>query len=455
MPDQPLIFPPEFLWGVATSAHQVEGNNQNQWTAWEAAGKTSSGDRSGIACDWWSNAERDFDLAQELGVNAMRISLEWSRIEPAPGDFNPAAIERYREMLNGLHGRGIKPLITLHHFTNPTWFEDAGGFLNPQSTTEFERFVTKVVAEMADLCDTWVTFNEPNVYSTMGYIVGEFPPGRRSELRATIAVLANIARAHARAYRAIHKLQPHAQVGWTDNYIVFHPADANSPLDRTIAGWQHELFNSSFLRLIERGALVFPFSLLGGDLEEVTGTSDFVGINVYNRAYVRFDIKFPASLFGHIFIPEDVPQGDPGVNHPYGEAYPHAIYLAAQNAARLKKPIYIMENGVPDAHDRLRPWLITNAVRELHALIQQGIDVRGYFHWSLVDNFEWSEGWRLRFGLYALDRETQQRVPRPSAQIYSAIAKANGLTQAAHLDLETSNRAQASPSAETVSPTDV
>jgi beta-glucosidase len=429
MPDQSLIFPPEFLWGVSTSAHQVEGNNHNQWTEWEAAGKTVSGDRSGIACDWWNNAERDFDLARELGVNALRLSVEWSRIEPEPGSFSQPAIERYREMLSGLRSRGIKPLVTLHHFTNPIWFEDTGAFLSTESAIQFERFVHKVVVETGDLCDTWITFNEPNVYSTLGYLVGEFPPGRRSQLGATITVLANIARAHARAYRAIHELQPHAQVGWTDNYIVFHPANPESRLDRMVAGWQHHLFNSSFLRVIERGALLFPFSLLSGDLQEVKGTCDFVGINVYNRAYSRFDLRFPASLFGHIFIPDDVPQGDPGVNHPYGEAYPHAIYLAAHNAARLGKPIYILENGVPDAQDRIRPWLIANAVRELHALIQQGIDVRGYFHWSLVDNFEWSEGWRLRFGLYALDRETQQRIARPSAQIYSAIAKANGLTE--------------------------
>ena len=428
MPDQSLIFPPEFLWGVSTSAHQVEGNNHNQWTEWEAAGRTTSGDRSGVACGWWNNAEHDFDLVQELGLNALRLSVEWSRIEPEPGKFSHPAIERYREMLAELHKRRIKPLVTLHHFTNPVWFEESGAFLNPQSAAHFERFTRKVIEELSDLCEIWVTFNEPNVYSTMGYIVGEFPPGRRSDLGATITVLANIARAHARAYCAIHELQPNAQVGWTDNYIVFQPADTNSNFDRMVAGWQHHLFNSSFLRVIERGALVFPFSLLSGDLQDVKGTCDFVGINVYNRAYSRFDLKFPASLFGHIFVPEDVPQGDPGMNHPYGEAYPHAIYLAAQNAARLKRPIYILENGVPDAQDRIRPWLITNAVRELHALIQHGIGLRGYFHWSLVDNFEWSEGWRLRFGLYALDRETQQRTPRPSAQIYSAIAKANGLT---------------------------
>jgi beta-glucosidase len=434
MPDQPLIFPPEFLWGVSTSAHQVEGDNHNQWTEWEDAGKTVSGDRSGIACDWWSSAERDFDLAQELGINALRLSVEWSRIEPQPGNFNQAALSRYREMLSALHRRGIRPLVTLHHFTNPIWFEKAGGFLSDRSVMHFDRFARKVIEELGDLCDTWVTFNEPNVYSTLGYLVGEFPPGWRSRLGATIRVLANIARAHAQVYRAIHQLQPQAQVGWTDNYIVFQPADPDSRFDRTVAGWQHELFNSSFLRLIERGALIFPFSLISGDLQEVKGTCDFVGLNVYNRAHVRFDIKFPASLFGHIFIPEDVPQGDPGVNHPYGESYPHAIYLASQNAARLGKPIYILENGVPDAQDRLRPWLLTNAVRELHALIQQGIDVRGYFHWSLVDNFEWSEGWRLRFGLYALDRETQRRIPRPSAQIYSSIVKANGLTQMDHVE---------------------
>ncbi len=427
MDNRSRTFPTGFLWGVSTSAHQVEGNNtNNQWAAWEAAGRIKSGERSGQACNWWEAAERDFDLAQQMGLNALRLSVEWSRIEPREGEWDHKSLDRYRAMLQGLRTRGIRPIVSLHHFTNPLWLEKQGAFLNPKSIQLFERFVRQVVTSLHDLCDLWVTFNEPNVYVTLGYLLAEFPPGKRN-LVSTIRVLTNIARAHARSYRAIHELQSHAQVGWTDNYLVFEPADRNSALDRLAASVQHHLFNSSFARMIEKGSLVFPFNLIAGDLIEVKGSCDFVGLNVYNRAHVSFDLRCPALLFGRLFIPEGVPQGDHGANAPYGEAFPQGIALAAENAARLGKPIYILENGVPDAEDRIRPWVIGRAALELHELIERGLDIRGYFHWSLVDNFEWSEGWRLRFGLFALDLETQQRTPRKSAELYGSIARANGL----------------------------
>ncbi len=431
MQPEKLIFPPGFLWGVSTSAHQVEGDNSNnQWSAWEAAGRTKSGERSGRACAWWSSAEVDFDLAKQIGLNALRLSVEWSRVEPREGEWDIAALDRYRAMLCELCERGIRPIVTLHHFTNPRWFERCGAFLSRRSPELFERFARKVVQHLAGSCNTWITFNEPNVYSTLGYMLGEFPPGKRGEIISAIHVLANMARAHVRAYRAIHELQPGGQAGWTDNYIFFQPANPDSRLDRVAAGLQHHLFNRSFLRLIERGSLVFPLSLFSGDLSEVVGTCDFVGLNVYNRAHVAFDLRYPALLFGRLFIPQNVPQGDSGSAAPYGEAFPAAISLAIDEAAKLGKPIYILENGVPDARDRIRPWLIVNAVRELHQSMQRGADVRGYFHWTLVDNFEWSEGWKLRFGLYALNPETQERTPRPSAQLYSSIVRANGIVDA-------------------------
>ncbi len=421
-------FPSGFLWGVSTSAHQVEGNNtNNQWAAWEAAGRIKTGERCGRACNWWEAAEQDFDLAQQMGLNALRLSVEWSRIEPREGEWDHTSLARYRDMLSELRARKIRPIVSLHHFTNPLWLEEQGAFLSSKSIGLFARFARQVVSSLHDLCDLWVTFNEPNVYATLGYLLAEFPPGKRAPV-STIRVLANIARAHAQAYRAIHELQPQAQVGWTDNYIVFKPADPNSALDRWAASLQHHLFNASFARLVEKGSLAFPLNLIAGDLAEVKGACDFVGLNVYNRAHVSFDLRCPALLFGRLFIPEGVPQGDEGIHAPYGEAYPHGITLAAQNAAKLGKPIYILENGVPDAEDRIRPWVIGRAALELHELIQRGFDVRGYFHWSLVDNFEWSEGWRLRFGLYALDLETQQRTPRKSAELYGAIARANGLS---------------------------
>ena len=424
--DRELIFPSGFLWGISTSAHQVEGDNfNNQWSAWEADGRIRSGDCCGRACDWWTNAEPDFDLAQEMGINAMRISVEWSRIEPRPGVWDQQAIERYREMLRGLHQRGIRPLISLHHFTNPLWFERNEGFLAAEAPAQFERYTRKAVNALGDLCQDWVTFNEPNVYCAMGYAVGLFPPGRRGELFTTFKVLAGILRSHGRAYRAIHELQSTANVGWAHNYVVFEPLRPGLPFDRWIARLHHSLFNDSFVRVIAEGRLPLRFGMVAGDLSEVRGTCDFVGLNVYGRLYVCFDPRKPSQLFGNILVPEGVPQGDWGTEGPLAEAYPGALGIAAGYAARLGKPVYILENGVPDALDRIRPWLLVNALRELHRAMADGVDVRGYFHWTLTDNFEWNDGWRLRFGLVELDPATQQRTMRESGRLFAAIAKQN------------------------------
>src|SRR5579884_3325495 len=221
----PLQFPKGFLWGVSTASYQVEGGNDNcQWARWESAGRIrSAGDRSGFACDCWRNAEADFDLARAMHLNALRLSVEWSRIEPRPGEWNDSALDRYRAMLAALHERGLRPFVCLHHFTNPIWFEEEGGFANARCVQRFGRFANHVVERLGGLCSDWVTFNEPNVYAMLGYLLGEFPPGERAKFAKTHRVLANMARAHATAYRVIHQAQPAARVGWTHNYMVFQP----------------------------------------------------------------------------------------------------------------------------------------------------------------------------------------------------------------------------------------
>ncbi|HEX7284862.1 MAG TPA: family 1 glycosylhydrolase, partial [Candidatus Angelobacter sp.] len=199
---------------MATSAHQVEGGNcNNQWSAWEQQGRIKSGDRAGAACDWWRNAERDFDLARQLGVNALRLSVEWSRIEPEEERWDEAALARYRQMLEGLRARGMRPFVTLHHFTNPLWLEKKGAFQTPESVALFERYTRRVVAALGDLCSDWITFNEPNVYVALGYFLGEFPPGKKGRFVQAALVTRNLCLAHAAAYRAIHALQANANAG--------------------------------------------------------------------------------------------------------------------------------------------------------------------------------------------------------------------------------------------------
>lgn len=421
-----LRFPEDFLWGVSTAAHQVEGNNSNQWSDWEDAGRIKSGDECGKACDWWNNAERDFDIAQELGLKALRLSLEWSRIEPEEGCFDAQALQRYREMLEGLHQRGIEPIVCLHHFTHPRWFEERGAFLRQDAPQIFERFARAVTTAVGDLCRFWVTFNEPNVYAACGYVLGEFPPGRRGQIFNALRVNRIQAQAHVLAYRAIHELVPDAKVGWAQHYVVFEPE--GGIVDRWIARLLDRLFNRVFFELIEDGRFAFPLGVFNGRESNRKSCCDFVGLNVYSRFHVAFDLRHMRTLFTRLFVPQHVPQGDPGVENPYGEAYPQAITQAVKRAARLGKPIYIMENGVPDAEDRIRPWLIVNVLQEMHRLIEQGYDIRGYLHWTLTDNFEWNEGWRLRFGLVALDPDTQDRTLRSSAKLFSEIARSNGVT---------------------------
>jgi beta-glucosidase len=423
-----LTFPPGFRWGVATASYQYEGDCENsQWRAWEKAGGIANGDVAGIACGWWRHAERDFDLAQQLGLNALRLSVEWSRLEPRPGEWDAAAFARYREMLKGLRAHGIEPMVTLHHFSNPLWFEEMGAFLAPSALDFFTRFVARVVDELGDLCDLWCTINEPNVYSVVGYLLGIWPPGHKGDARNTFRVQATLARAHAAAYRAIHQRQPNARVGWAQNFNILDPA-TNSLLDRLVAGIQDAAYNDFFPRAVLTGRAVFPLNLFAGNLRDVRGTCDFLGINLYYRERVAFSLRHAGQLFGRRFVPKGVPRGDPGLNDFFGEVYPDGIRRVAERLSVFDKPIYITEHGVADRTDRIRPWVIEQGARNVYAAIQQGLDIRGYYHWSLVDNFEWAEGWHSRFGLAALDLATQERTLRPSGQFYSAIAKANALT---------------------------
>ncbi len=406
------------------------GNTNNQWYEWERQGRIHTGDASGAACDWWRDAERDFDLARNLGLNALRLSLEWSRIEPRPGVWDGAAIQRYREMLGALRERGLRPMVTLHHFTNPMWFEERGAFLSPDAAQTFARFAGRAVEELGDLCDFWCTVNEPNVYAIVGYVLGDFPPGRTGDAVAAIRVMSTLARAHAAAYRAIHRIQPHALVGWAQNFNTFDPARPSSRLDRLAAGMQDAAFNDFFPRAVFAGGAAFPFSLVAGDLRQVRGTCDYVGINTYYRDLVRFDPRRASELFARRFAAPGALRSDQPMSQAWGEVYPQGIARIAARLAPFGKPLYVTESGVADHEDRLRPWVIARAVRAMSEAIRDGADLRGYFHWSLVDNFEWAEGYSMRFGLVALDSVTQTRTPRPSARLYSEIARANALTPA-------------------------
>lgn len=423
----PKRFPPGFLWGTASSAHQVEGqNSNNQWWDWEQRpGQIWHGDRSGDACDWWRNAEADFDRAAALGQNAHRLSIEWSRIEPREGEFDQAALNRYRAMLQALHERGITPMITLHHFTHPRWLEAQGGWLNPSTPARFARFAGLAASELGDLCRLWCTINEPGVFAAFGYLFGTFPPGQAS-LSDTLRVAGALLRGHTAAAQALHRADAGLQVGIVHRMQVFDPISP-APQHVAAAAALDYLFNEAVLLALRTGRLPPPFGC-GQVVPGLRESSDFVGLNYYARERVAFDPRRPQGLFARRFTPQGVPQGD--LTHEgtsYGEIYPAGLERVLRRAGRLGKPVYICETGLPDADDDQRPAMLLSYLAAAHRALAAGVDLRGVFIWTLVDNFEWLEGWGLRFGLYALDQQTQRRTLRRSGALYAAIARANAI----------------------------
>jgi len=423
LPRARFHFPAAFKWGVATAAHQVEGENiHNDWWAWEQTdGHIKEGHTSGIACDWWSNAEADFDRAAAIGVNALRLSIEWSRVEPRPGVFDDSALERYSQMLQGLRERGIEPMVTLHHFTNPRWLAEQGGWAAPETVALFTRFVRRVVESLGQYCDLWCTINEPNVYGILGYLEGVFPPGQ-SDLKTALRVIRNMLAGHAAAYREIHTLQPDARVGLAHHMRLFDPVNPRSLLDRRVAKATDKVFNQAILTALTKGRWTMPLGF--GLAWKLRRTLDWIGLNYYTRALVTFDRTQSQSLFGRRQHAEGAELLDGG----YGEFYPRGMFTCLQRLARLGLPIYVTENGIPDDDDDQRPRYLLAHLHQMWHAIQLCYPVMGYYHWTLVDNFEWAEGWTLRFGLFSLDPETQARKPRRSADLYGEIIRANSIT---------------------------
>jgi len=427
-----LRFPKGFLWGTASSSYQCEGGNtNNQWYRWEQQGHILTGEQCGEACNWWEDAEHDFMLAEQMENNALRLSIEWSRIEPAEGKWDNGAIDRYRAMLMNLRQRLLKPIVTLHHFTDPIWFSERGGFGDEANVQYFVRYVKYAVEKLRDVCDFWITINEPNIYAVLGYLIGSYPPGEHDVMR-TMHVLRNLLQAHVEAFYAIRDLQPRAEIGCCLHYRLFDPANELSPLDRSCAGLQDTFFNWQALQAMETGRFLPPLKLLLPPLSHAPGARDFHGVNYYTREMVRFDPTRPAEFFGRRFVRPDSVHNDPGKDIDFGEIYPFGLYRVLKSVyqrTRGNKPLYITENGFSDALDDRRPQALLEHLAMVFRAISEGIPVRGYFYWSLVDNFEWAEGWGVRFGLVELDPETQQRIPRSSASMFGEICRANAISE--------------------------
>ena len=427
MPQASYHFPRGFLWGTATAAHQVEGNNtNNQWWKWEQDGHTDG--KSGLACDWWGGRwKEDFDRAAETGQNAHRLSVEWSRIQRTPDTWDEDALERYRAMLRGLRERGMTPMVTLHHYTDPIWLAEFGSWETEAVVPLFEKFVRKTVEALKEYCTLWCTLNEPNGYALNGYVggglSGSYPPGRNS-LKLAVRVQINQIRAHAAAYHAIHQIQPEARVGLALHYRSFTPQHAWSPLDKLLTRNAGVVLNEIFPMVLAHG--VSRSSLGTMRIPEAKGTQDYYGFNYYTRNRITFDLRHPETFFSNYSYPKNADLSDKGflANEPDGMF--EGLKWVVRTFPNL--PIIISENGFADAEDRVRPRYIAQHIHQMWRAVNFNWPVKGYFHWSLVDNFEWDQGWTLRFGLWGLDVETQKRIRRPSVDLYAEICKENGLS---------------------------
>ncbi len=403
---QPLLFPKGFLWGTSTSSHQVEGNNtNNDWWAWEhGRGKKRVAEPSGAAANQYELYENDFDIIADMHNNAHRLSIEWSRIEPEEGQWNWIEVEHYRKVLQALKKRNIKVMLTLHHFTNPIWLAKQGGWEQRRTAELFARYAEFIAEHLGEYVDFWITINEPLVYVSESYMLGKWPPAKKS-IWKTAKVFFTMARAHRLAYREIHaemhKQHRIARVGIAKNVV-------------SLVSYRKKFIDYVYVRVSEYVWNNFFFS-------RTRGTHDYLGVNYYFHNRVKRDK-------GGKLVFVDVRQEDRDRSDLGWEIYAPGLFDVLLELQRYGLPIYITENGLAAINDHKRTRFIVAHVKELYHAIKAGMDVRGYFHWSLLDNYEWDKGFEPRFGLIAVDYETQKRTIRPSARVYARICEENAIT---------------------------
>jgi len=405
-------FPKGFLWGTASAAHQVEGDNRNSdwWEYEQQPGRIAGGDTSEVACDHYHRYREDFRLLRELNQNAHRLSVEWARIEPAEGEFDGRQIRHYRDVLGELREQGIQPMLTLHHFTSPLWFTRKGGWADREAARAFIPFVTRMAEELGDLVGIWCTINEPNIYAANGWITGEFPPSHQGDLASFYRVTSNMHRAHELAYAVIKRRWPDSQVGLSHHKFLFLPASkkqrdrlASGTAQFTVDRWP--VGPGQFRRVVE-------------------ASSDYIGIAHYWAQMAAFDPRRPKDQFIRRFNVPGAHVTDMGWS-----ADPAHMRRVLNELKSLGKPVYITENGLATNDDEQRERYIVDVLTSVRQAIDDGVDVRGYFHWTNMDNFEWARGYSARFGLIAVDRTTLERTVKPSGRLYGRIAAANSLPE--------------------------
>jgi len=381
-----MKFPKGFLFGSATSAHQIEGHLNNDWARWEKIpGKISDNTTSEVGADSWNKWREDIQLLKNTSQNAYRFSIEWSRIEPKEGFFDKKAISHYREIIEELKKNNIASMVTLFHFTCPLWLDDIGGVLNKKFPAYFARFAGRMAKEFGDVVDLWSVINEPNVYVMTGYIAGNWYPGRKKAYFQAVKAFFHLISAHKQAWRSMKKANSRVLVGIAYNMSAFFPVN-NTLCDRTLTSFAKWLVNEYFLNKTKKYL-------------------DFIGINHYLTHHLQCNLPMIRDEIGK------------SQNY-WWPVRPYGIREVIKEAGKYRLPIYITENGLGDhgEADKLRGQYIVDIFEQLQLAIKDGADLRGYFHWSLIDNFEWASGYSMKFGLHTIDRK-----PRKSAEIYRKI----------------------------------
>jgi beta-glucosidase len=428
---------PIFLWGAATSSHQIEGyNDNNDWWAWESLGKIEKGERSGACTDHRNRFRDDLKLAADLGLNSYRFSVEWSRLEPQEGHWNQEAFDWYFELIEECERLGLVPMLTLQHFTLPLWMAEQGGFSSARAPELFARMTRQVVERLGSKVALWCTINEPMVM-TVGSYLGQFmPPAVYAPDKARLACH-HLLKSHVMAYDLIHREIPKSKSRWKDipvqvgiahNVIDFVPDRSWNFVERWLSERFHQFYNLSWLDAVtgKTQRFGFPFLMESAPIvHEAVGrlTADYLGINYYTRARVKFTPNWKGLPIDVAFAREGELASD--VDWPI---YPQGLQKMLKIAGGYQLPIYITENGIADRNDELRSGYIRDHLREMARASQNGIDVRGYYHWSLLDNFEWVKGFEPRFGLYQVDYSNFERTVTHSARFYQEmIEKHRGL----------------------------
>jgi beta-glucosidase len=418
-----LVFPAGFMWGTATAAHQVEGNNSNSdWWDWELRPDSPCREPSGNAIEHYRRYPADVALLARFGFDTYRFSVEWARIEPEEGRFDESQLDHYRQMVAAVRKAGLRPMVTLNHFTLPGWVATQGSWVSDRTPALFERYVRRVVEALGDQVDWYCTLNEPGGLAVSGYLGGpHWPPGLHGWATFT-AAKEHLIRAHRLARAAVKALRPSARVGMAHAMVEW---------DSNVGG---------------RPSMEFARRLTEDDYLAACRDDDFVGVQTYAR--IRMELPRPAGWLARVGLrippirdrmiqraldtiptPESAAPTGMRVTQMGYEYRPEAVAATVRRAASLLpgKPIIVTENGIATADDRERIEFVTDALRGLHAVIADGIPLRGYIYWSGFDNFEWDHGYAMTFGLVGVDRKTQARTPKPSAKFLGDVARSNKL----------------------------